>query len=435
MFEAFDALAEFLGGLTYWEWVMYFWPFFVIDFTRFTILDLVVMTGRSLRPTSTQNRKARGQLYHDHPLVSVLIPGKDEGPNLEPLIRSLHQQTYSNIEVILIDDGSEDQTPRIGRRLEATGRVDRFLRQEVRGGKASAANMGLQFAEGEFVVHVDADSYLRENAIEEILLPFYRDENVGAVSGDIRVANRWVSFPTILQTYEYLKSITLGRTVMSEINILGIVAGAFGAFRTQTLRRLGGWDVGPGLDGDLTLKIRKLGYSISHVPTAICYTNAPTSFFALAQQRYRWGRSLVRFRLRKHRDLLNPGSPFRVSDFLTVADNVFFNLIVNFKWWIYILQISLFNPLLWPFLFFVNIFLYSFQNISHMLFVKMFLGRNLRKRTSNLYIFSLIMPLYMGIYLRTIRTFAYIMEITFQASFWDPWNPWKVSRTAHREGT
>lgn len=435
MLHVIDALAEFLGSLTLREWLLYFWPFFFIDFMRFTVVDLAVFLSGYHRPTSDESRNARGRLYRDQPLVTVLIPGKDEGPNLEPLIQSLHRQSYTHLEIILIDDGSEDQTPEIGRHLEATGRIDRFLRQEVRGGKASAANMGLQFAQGDFVVHVDADSYLHDTAIEEILLPFYRDNEVGAVSGDIRVANRWKSLSTRLQTYEYLKSITLGRTAASQLHILGIVAGAFGAFRTRTLRRLRGWDVGPGLDGDLTLKIRKLGYKIAHAPQAICYTNAPTSFSDLARQRYRWGRSLVRFRLRKHRDLLNPTSPFHLSDFVTVADNVFFNLVLNAKWWIYIAQVLLFHLSLWPFLLAVNILLYSVQNALHFGIVQAAFGHTMRRHTGRLFLFTPLMPLYMGIYLRMVRTFAYVMESIFQASFWDPWNPWKVSRTARREGT
>ena len=156
--------------------------------------------------------EARRQLYSEYPLVTVIIPGKDEGPNLGSLIDSLHRQTYANLEIIVIDDGSEDRTPEIGRRLEEEGRIDRFLRQRVRGGKASAANTGLRWANGKFIVHIDADSYLRDDAIEKSLIPFYMEERVGAVGGDIRSANASENLTTRAQAFEYLKTITLGRT-------------------------------------------------------------------------------------------------------------------------------------------------------------------------------------------------------------------------------
>jgi len=436
MFEVLDAFFGWLGGLSLTEWLLYFWPFFFIDLTRYTIIPtLGLVAHRSSRQRSDRKRqKARGQLYRDQPLVSILIPGKDEGPNLAPLIRSLRRQTYENLEIIIVDDGSEDRTSQIVRHMKAQGRIDKFIRQRVRGGKASAANTGLRVAEGMFIVHIDADSYLRDDAIEEVLLPFYMEDDVGAIGGDLRVANRWASLATCLQTFEYLKSISVGRTVGSHFNILRIVAGAFGAFRTETLHRLGGWDVGPGLDGDLTLKIRKLGLKIRHEPNAVCYTNAPTDFSDLWNQRYRWGRSVVRFRMRKHQDLLNPWSPFRASDFLSVLDNIFFSVILNAKWWIYLVQILLFHLSLWPFILATNLILYTVNNVISLGIIQAALGPNLDRGTGRLVLFAPLMSLYMGFYLRGVRTLSYLMELLYSDSYWDSWNPWKVSKQARKEG-
>lgn len=439
MFEVLDAFFGWLGGLSLTEWLLYFWPFFFIDFVRYTILDVVVLGQRiaSRHAKEPERQEARGQLHREQPLVSVLVPGKDEGPNLDPLIRSLHRQTYENLEIIIVDDGSEDRTSQIVRHMKAQGRIDKFIRQRVRGGKASAANTGLRVAEGTFIVHVDADSYLRDDAIEEVLLPFYMEDDVGAIGGDLRVANRWASLATCLQTFEYLKSISVGRTVGSYFNILRIVAGAFGAFRIETLRRLGGWDVGPGLDGDLTLKIRKLGLNIRHEPDAVCYTNAPTDFSDLWNQRYRWGRSVVRFRMRKHQDLLNPWRirrPFRASDFLSVLDNIFFSVILNAKWWIYLVQILLFHLSLWPFILATNLILYTVSNVISLGIIQAALGPNLDRGTVRLVLFAPLMPLYMGFYLRGVRTLSYLMELLYSDSYRDSWNPWKVSKQARKEG-
>jgi len=437
LFEGLDAWVRFLGSLSFSEWMLYFWPFFFVDFMRWWVFDLLIFFSGLIGPNNEASQTARGALYREQPLVSVLIPGKDEGPNLEPLIRSLNRQTYSNLEIILIDDGSEDRTPEIGRRMEETGRVDRFLRQEVRGGKASAANTGLRFASGKYVVHVDADSYLDDAAIENVLLPFYGENgtNVGAVSGDVRVANRWASLATRLQTFEYLKTITLGRQTAAEVNVLGLVSGAFGAFPRRTLQRIGGWDVGPGEDGDVTMRIRKLGYDIAHVSGATCFTNVPEGFFALTKQRVRWSRSLIRYRFRKHVDVINPMSPFRVSDLITVGDNLLFNLAINAKWIVYVGQIIYLHTDIWPHLFVTNVFLYAGLNTLNFFLIWYSLRHILRPDTTSLLPLMPLMPFYIGMYIRAIRTYAYVMELFFRSSYLDAFNPWKVGRIAREKRT
>lgn len=437
MLHAVDAFFDFLGGMTVWDFLMYFWPFFVIDLTRYIVMDGIGI-GQYLytrKLDGTKKKEARQQLFKEYPLVTVIIPGKDEGPNIGPLIDSLHEQTYGNLEIIVIDDGSEDRTPDIGRRLEDTGRIDRFLRQRVRGGKASAANTGLRWANGKYLVHVDADSYLRDDAIERLITRLYMDGDVGAVGGDVRAANASENMVTRAQALEYLKTITLGRTASSQYDILRIVSGAFGAFRTDTLRRLGGWDVGPGLDGDLVLKMRKIGKRIVHDPGAVCYTNVPTNLVDLAKQRYRWSRSLVRFRIRKHRNLLAPGHPFTWADVATVLDNLFFMLVLDLKWVVYTIQLIIMNVAAVPFILLVNLLLYTGNNIIKYLLINVVLGvTDTREPPRGLVFMVPLMPWYFGFYLRGIRSLGYLMEGLFQASYLDPWNPWKVSRQAMKEG-
>lgn len=437
MLQAVEAFFDFVGQMTAWDFLMYFWPFFVVDFTRFIVLDGIGIVHYlyNWRLRKGKRKEARRELYREYPLVTVIIPGKDEGPNLGPLIDSLHEQTYANLEIIVIDDGSEDRTPEIGRRLEDEGRIDRFLRQRVRGGKASAANTGLRWADGKFIIHIDADSYLREDAIEKTIIPFYMDEEVGAVGGDVRVANATQNLTTRAQALEYLKTITLGRAASTEYGILRIVSGAFGAFRTQTLRRLGGWDVGPGLDGDLVLKLRKIGRRIVHVPDSVCYTNVPTNLSDLARQRYRWSRSLIRFRMRKHSNILDPTGPFSWSDMATVLDNIFFMVVLDVKWIIYTIQLIVMNISGIPFILIINLLLYTGNNIIKYGLVKLVLSvTNTNEPPRGLVFMIPLMPWYFGFYLRSIRTLGYIMETLFQVSYWDPWNPWKVSKEAIKEG-
>jgi len=433
----FEDVRSFLDNLTFWQVLYYFWPFFLIDFFRYVLLEIVLVPRflwrRRGRRERARRQTARARLFTERPLVSVIAPGKNEGAHLPRLLDSLARQTYRTVETIVVDDGSDDETPAICRRYQRAGRLSLFIRNEVRGGKASAANTALKYARGSFVVHVDADSWLAPDALEKILIPFYLDPEVGAVGGDIRVNNVDATFATRLQTIEYMKSLSTGRTVSTMLGILRIIAGAYGAFRRDALERVGGWDVGPGLDGDLTVKIRKLGLKVVHEPTAACYTHVPDSFRKLARQRYRWDRSMVRFRMRKHRDVLLPSASFRLRNFLSSAENIFFNFLLNLKWWVYIFQIMIFHPTQLPVIVFINYVLYTLANVIEVAVAMALFGRSLRPVEARMFLFVPLVPLYTGFYLRVVRTFAYLMELIHGASYLDRWNPWKVSRVARRE--
>lgn len=427
-----DSFVDFFANLTLLKALAYFWPFFLVDMSRYLVLDFFVIP-RYIRKRYQQqaiHRIARRRLFRERPLVSVIVPGKNEGRHIPELSRTLAQQTYPHIESIIVDDGSDDDTPLIGRRLQREGKITKFIRNEIRGGKASAANTALRYALGKYVVHIDADSHLSADAIETILLPFYMQENVGAVGGDIRVANAHDSLATRLQAIEYFKTISVGRTIASEFDILRIIGGAFGAFRRDILDRIYGWDVGPGLDGDITLKFRKLGYTIVHEPFAVCYTNVPQTFGKLARQRFRWDRSLIRFRVRKHLDILLPSKNFRLSSFIASFDNIFFNLVLDLKWWIYIIQILLMGGGHLEVVLIINLLLYGAANVAEFSVVCIFLGRSMSLRERMLFLFLPLVPLYTGLYLRSVRTLAYLMEWLFKLSFADKWNPWKVSKVA-----
>jgi len=189
----------------------------------------------------------------------------------------------------------------------------------------------------------------------------------------------------------------------------------------------------PGMDGDITLKIRKLGLKVVHEPHAPCYTNVPVTFARLARQRYRWDRSMVRFRMRKHRDILFPSAQFSALNFLAVVDNIFFNFIMNYKWLVYLAQMLLFAPQLFAYIFVINYFLYFIANcIEYSVAVALY-GKTMSRREWALVPFLPLMPPYTGLYLRAVRTYAQIMELLHKASYLDPWNPWKVSTVARRE--
>lgn len=429
-----EAILDYLGfitGLSPSRFFRLFWFFFLFDFSRYILWELLIVVHAVLRrkSRSVHYDLAHHKLRSDNPLVSVIVPGKNEGRHIPQLARSLRRQTWRHLEVIIVDDGSDDNTAEICRGLEQRGLIDLFLSNEIRGGKASAANLGMRFAKGKIVVHLDADSHLFVDAIENLLVPFYLDHSVGAVGGDIRVSNAHDTLPTALQAVEYSKSISIGRRVSSSLGILRIISGAFGAFRMDVLKRLKGWDVGPGLDGDITLKIRKLGFKVLYESNAVCFTHVPKTFKRLAKQRYRWDRSFVRFRLRKHRDLLTPQANFRFFNFLTVVDNTFYNFILNANWWIYFFDmVTNYSSIIWH-VFLTNYLLYILSNvIQYTVTLVLAPNRVIRRMGYPMLVYLPLMPLYMGFFLRVIRTYAHINELVWRRSYEDKWNPWKVSR-------
>lgn len=426
----------------FWYWysngfekVFYiFWYFFLLEAPRFLVMDMVVLFAfyRSRRKNSEIYEEAKQKLYFENPLISLIAPGKNEGAHIYKLVDSISKQNYPNIEIIIIDDGSDDDTPVICRSLLNSGLIDVFLRNDVRGGKASAANLALRYAKGKYIVHLDADTSFDEDAIERIIIPFYIDKTVGAVGGNIKVRNQDEAIVTSLQAVEYLQTISVGRIVTAYLGIYKIVSGAFGAFRKDVIERIGGWDVGPGLDGDITVKIRKMGYTVAFEPTAIGFTNVPTTFRRLSNQRLRWSKSLIRFRLRKHADIFKAQSHFTFSNFFAMFENVFFNLILDGIWFFYMVTIIINNIDHLGFIIPLKIMIYGTSSFIQFLIV-LSLSRQWRSETK-LLIYIPLMMIYNGYYMRVIRTMAYIKEIFFYSSYNDPWNPAKSSSKAKEFG-
>lgn len=158
------------------------------------------------------------------------------------------------------------------------------------------------------------------------------------------------------------------------------------------------------------------------------------AFRQLTRQRLRWDRSLVRFRVRKHGDLFSwRNRNFTFSNFFTALDNIVFNLILNLKWWVYFLQMIIFYRDMVAVIFAANYFFYLFSNWIEFAVACWLCRRTMRGRDYLLAAFVPLMPFYTGLYLRFVRTFAHLIEFVFRASYFDAWNPWKVSRIVRRQ--
>lgn len=418
--------------LSFQDIVYISWYFIMFEIFPFLIELAIMLTWKiKAQLTKTRWKEARKELFIKRPFVSILIPGRNEGENFYKLLTSLSEQTYQNFEIIIVNDGSTDQSELIGRDLERAGLIDLFISNGCRGGKASAANLALRFARGEYIVHLDADCSFDKDAIENSILPFFYNSKIGAVGGNILIRNYRENILTALQSMEYIHAFSIGRIVASELNIYMIVSGAFGTFRKDILQRFGGWDIGPGLDGDLTVKIRKLGYRIHFEPSAICETHVPSTVKGLTRQRLRWDKSLIRFRLRKHRDIFLPNSAFNIFNFLALFSDLLLGFAINFKWLIFVGGIILIFPHSYPAIFIFQFILYLLLH-----FIKYLTFYAFRKRKNESLILNiLLLPLmifYQNWFLRTIRITAHLKELFFRSSYKDSWNPAKTSLQARK---
>lgn len=409
-----------------------FWFYVLLEFPRYVLIDYIFLIVTKIKEFTSKHEQEiyRDRLWAENPFVSVIIPGKDEGRHYRKIVQTLREQTYQNFEIIIVDDGSEDYSFELGRQMERKGEIDLFLRNKERGGKASAANFAMRYCKGKYIVHFDADCSFDRDSVEKVLIPFYISDKIGAVSGNLEVRNHEDSLVTKFQAIEYLMYISVGRSVAAYLGLLRIVSGAFGAFRVDLLERIGGWDIGPGLDGDLTIKIRKMGYDIYFEPSAVAHTTVPNTFKKLAKQRYRWDRSLIRFRLRKHRNVLNADQNFNFLNFISVLENILFNLVFNFLWYVYLIDIIFNFTAQIGYILLMTVVIYTISRFLEF-FVVLALSEDKEKK------FKLIpylpgMVIYVGYFLRFVRTWAYVKELFFKSSYDDPWNPAKTSKEAKR---
>ena len=138
MIGALDEFINYITAVGPLKLLRIFWFFVYFEFARFFIFELAIVIIWKIREPSRKiiYFNARRRLFIERPLVSIIVPGKNEGLHIYKLASSLKEQTYKNFEFIVIDDGSDDDTETICKSLQKNGLIDLFLRNEVRGGKA-----------------------------------------------------------------------------------------------------------------------------------------------------------------------------------------------------------------------------------------------------------------------------------------------------------
>lgn len=220
------------------------------------------------------------------PLVSIVVPAFNEAAVLEKSISSLLQSDYSNIEIVIVDDGSTDNTWYVARGLTFRQLKVRAYHQ-TNGGKARALNYGIDQAKGDIIVAIDADTIFASHTISKLVRHFI-DPKVGAVAGVVKVGNVR-NLLTSWQALDYIIGIYIERNAQALLKSVMIVPGACGAWRKAAVKAVGGYSTSTlAEDFDLTLALHRAGYKIEQDNEAVGFTEAPLTVDGLFRQRFRW---------------------------------------------------------------------------------------------------------------------------------------------------
>jgi cellulose synthase/poly-beta-1,6-N-acetylglucosamine synthase-like glycosyltransferase/peptidoglycan/xylan/chitin deacetylase (PgdA/CDA1 family) len=272
----------------------------------------LVLVDAARRHHRHHRRRARRRARRRRDLVtgpvSIVVPAYNEAAGIEAAVRSL-VASDQRVEVIVVDDGSTDDTAAIVERLGLPG--VRLIRQ-ANAGKPAALNTGIAAATYDLVVMVDGDTVFEPATVRRLIQPF-SDPGVGAVSGNAKVANRsgllgrW-------QHIEYVVGFNLDRRMYDLAKCMPTVPGAIGAFRRVALIDVGGVsDATLAEDTDLTMALCRAGWRVVYEPTALAWTEAPATFGALWRQRYRWSYGTIQAMWKHRGALLGRGAAGRLG--------------------------------------------------------------------------------------------------------------------------
>ncbi len=336
-------------------WILFFFNVLILIYflyVNFTYISLNLMAFLKIRKLVKFNPFIRKEQAWKSPFskpISLVVPAFNESKNIVTSVQALLQLYYPRYEVILVNDGSTDDTlnklinafqlkisPRIPTGNLPTRPVHRiyysrlydnlFVIDKENGGKSDAINVGINFSRYPLVCVIDADSILERDAFVKMVRPFIERPETVAVGGIVRIVNGSViqngeviaprlsrNVLVRFQSVEYLRAFLFGRVGWDELRSLLIISGAFGMYRRDALLNVGGYASDTiGEDMELTVRLHKYyrknkqKYRITFIPEPVCWTEVPEDLRSLKNQRNRWQRGLMQS-LMRHKDIFfNP---------------------------------------------------------------------------------------------------------------------------------
>jgi cellulose synthase/poly-beta-1,6-N-acetylglucosamine synthase-like glycosyltransferase/peptidoglycan/xylan/chitin deacetylase (PgdA/CDA1 family) len=288
----------------------FFYSFFHYFVVGVFFIGDVLMSGRliiiGIFAIIDRLRKRKNYATPEYqPRVAVLIPAYNEEKVIVRTIRSVMMSNYKNIRVIVIDDGSKDNTYQVARQAYpadiASGRLTVLTKEN--GGKADALNFALERIDEELYVGIDADGVIAHDAITN-LVPHFANPKIGAVAGNAKVGNR-VNLWTRWQALEYITSQNFERRALDLFDVVMVVPGAIGAWRTAPVKAGGGYHSNTvAEDADLTMNLLEQGYCVIYEDQALAFTEAPVNADGLIRQRFRWSFGILQA-IFKHRGAIS----------------------------------------------------------------------------------------------------------------------------------
>ncbi|MCB0686249.1 MAG: glycosyltransferase [Saprospiraceae bacterium] len=342
------------------------------------------------------------------PKIAVIAPAYNESATIIENIRSLLSLRYNDFDIVIVNDGSKDDSlekmiraydlipakresfsnlPHAPIRAIYRSKNEAFRNLLVvdkeNGGKADSLNAGINNTNAKYVANIDVDCIIEDDALLRMVEPFLQEIDVKmiATGGVVRIANDCevrngriikVNLPrnllALFQTLEYLRAFLLGRMAWSRLNGLLIISGAFGLFDKSILIEAGGYKKETvGEDMELVVRMRRLmherkeRYKVHYIPDPLCWTESPTSIATLIRQRNRWTRGTIETLLDHRIMMFNPR--FRILGLISYPFWLFFEWmapLVEFFGLLYFLVLLVLGWVNWHYFLLLLTLVYSF---------------------------------------------------------------------------
>jgi cellulose synthase/poly-beta-1,6-N-acetylglucosamine synthase-like glycosyltransferase len=342
------------------------------------------------------------------PKISIIAPAFNESKTIIDNVRTLLSLYYNNFEVILVNDGSTDNTFEMIKEEYELIKVNYYFDYHIpcerirgvyksknpsynrlividkkNGGKADSLNAGINICQSSLFISIDADSIIETDSILKLVKPFLeeKDRKVIGAGGVIRIVNscdvergqiRQIHLPgqmlPRLQVLEYTRAFLLGRMAWSRLDGLMLISGAMGIFDRETVIKGGGYSIKTvGEDMELVLRMRRrlaeegVKYEVTYIPDPLCWTQVPSDVKSLYTQRTRWTRGLVES-LWTHRKIFFHKIYGRLG-LLGYPYWFFFEWLaplIAFSGFIYSIYLVVTNSINWPFYLLLFLFVYTF---------------------------------------------------------------------------
>ena len=363
--------------------------------------------------------------------VSAIVPVFNGGLEIFATVQSLLDQRQPLHQIIIVDDGSNEAHRSQLRALVQDHATVHLLTHRARAGKSAAINHAACIATGELLLTIDHDTRLDPDACRR-LAQVFDAHDVAAASGNLLVTNQQRNPLTSLQSLEYMLSIGIGKLFLKYFSAISCCSGAFSMFRASAFRSIGGLNVGPGEDLEITLRLRQAGYKISFVDDALAETTVPHTIKGLYQQRLRWDGDALAIRVLMYRELSFFKRRESLSNSLQRLDYIFLELLPTlvFPFYLVFLWLAYDTGM-------VDILVAVYIALFWLYALNITLGMIITKRAlSWLDLLVLpVMPLYQGLVMRLLRFVAISDEILLARSQHDPYVPPQIRQALYGKQT